>query len=160
MLMTQLVSCTGVSFERRESAPITVPKFMGRANVQLQIMSWSTLEFKNERRVCAAAVFEHIQKHDYMDLWTIFTTTCDPFGHHNFTAPLGQQQDSVTGAAARHPLHDEGRSVRNHDRQRADLPHSRLQDHRAARLPRAQGPLTHAVPQGRARAPGRVRPRG
>ena len=88
-MMSGLVSCTGAPFERRESAVFTVPQFMGRENVRMQFVCWYTLTFKDERHMCALALYEHIEGQDCKHLWTTYTTTCDPFGQDNFTAPLG-----------------------------------------------------------------------
>ena len=95
-MMSGLVSCTGAPFERRESAVFTVPRFMGRENVRMQFVSWYTLTFKDERHMCALALYEHIEGQEEegkgcKHLWTTYTTTCDPFGHDNFTAPVGRR---------------------------------------------------------------------
>ena len=103
-MLKGLLSCTGAPFERRVS-DVTVPKFMRRDNVRLRLISYFTLTLKNQRSLCATVVCEYVPEFDFYHIWKIASTTCDPFGHDNFTAPHGPMLlDPTTGAYTRHPV--------------------------------------------------------
>ena len=74
---------------------------MGRENARMQFVSWYTLTFKDERHMCAAALYEYIEEQDCEHLWSTYSTTCDPFGQDNFTAPLGLRPLEHTTRALR-----------------------------------------------------------
>ena len=104
-MLTGLLSCTGAPFERRVSRIITVPQFMGRDHVQMKLLTYTTPTLKDVPTVCATVVCEYVPEFDYEHHWATFSTTCDPFGHDNFTAPLGRMLlDPATGAYTRHPV--------------------------------------------------------
>ena len=102
----QLQSCTGMSFVRNESAPLTVADWPepGGAASDVRIVWWTTLNFKGEVRAAAAVLLvrasfsissssssdeeEKVKEEEWVAR-TLFITTCDPFGLDNFTQPLG-----------------------------------------------------------------------
>ncbi len=78
--------CCGARFIQTETGVHEVTFFDELRKVN--ILSWSTKNFKGEDRICACAVFELLPDNTWY-LWNILFTTCDPFFFDNFTQPLG-----------------------------------------------------------------------
>jgi len=78
--------CCGGDFQQDQTMYEDTDFFGRRRN--MTVVSYNTTNFKNESRMCAAALFE-ILPTGKLYLWNILFTTCDPFFFDNFTQPLG-----------------------------------------------------------------------
>lgn len=78
--------CCGGEFVQTETGVFETTFF--DETRKLNIISWSTKNFKGEDRVCAVGVFEILPSTAWY-LWNIAFSTCDPFFFDNFTQPLG-----------------------------------------------------------------------
>lgn len=90
-------NCCGGDFVQRESG-IFEATFFGQVR-NVNIVEWTSKNFKGEDRICAAAVFEILPGGLYY-LWNIAFTTCDPFFFDNFTQPLGLDMEATRATFA------------------------------------------------------------
>ena len=81
------LGCCGARFTQH-STGIFQGTLFGERECELNIVWWTTRNFKNKEVVCAKAVFEKLSDTTWY-LWSILFTTCDPFFFDNFTHPLG-----------------------------------------------------------------------
>lgn len=79
-------NCCGGDFVQSESGVFEATFFSSIRN--MNIIEWTSTNFKGEERMCACALFE-VLPNKSLYLWNIFFTTCDPFFFDNFTQPLG-----------------------------------------------------------------------
>jgi hypothetical protein len=81
------LGCCGARFTQH-STGLFKGSLFGEEGRDMNILWWSTTNFKNKQVVCAKAVFEQLSDGTWY-LWSLFFTTCDPFFFDNFTHPLG-----------------------------------------------------------------------
>lgn len=93
-LIPSIKSCTGAKFVRNETGVFPCTMFERKSNVNL--LWWTTKNFKGEDRVCAVCLFE-LMEDDSLYLWNLFFTTCDPMSLDNFSHPLGLNEKRVRG---------------------------------------------------------------
>lgn len=85
-------NCCGGDFVQNESG-VFQADFFGAVR-DMNIVEWSSKNFKGETRICASAVFEILPGGIHY-LWNIAFTTCDPFFFDNFTQPLGLDMEAT-----------------------------------------------------------------